>query len=313
MDLAVGEENNPPMVIAANPPFCQLMNYSLHELLGCPLSKIIVPDEKIKKQFLPVLYSRTSSLISDIVPLSPLCVPKDGKMIRLSSRIQLFFSENGVMRWTVTVIEGIEEAPASAEAPMTWLPGLPKWWSAYSNMASSGPLPLATLRASLPPNNRVVTSQQPATAATAPTASTTTNGGDAHSKDPTAAGRAGGAQVTGKRKLGDRSYDLGELLSNFAAPIPSPPVGTGDFAWLLKDGVGGGLVYAGSSGGQRGPLDAQQQQPWLPDFGKKAPLSSSSSPGGIEQHRSSAAAPPGGRGGDSGAGGRPRLGGLKPW
>ena len=29
MDLAVGEENNPPMVIAANPPFCQLMNYSL--------------------------------------------------------------------------------------------------------------------------------------------------------------------------------------------------------------------------------------------------------------------------------------------
>lgn len=311
MDSAVGEESNPPMVIAANPPFCQLINYSLHELLGCPLSKIIVPDEKIKKQFLPVLYNRTSSLISDIVPLSPLCVPKDGKMIRLSSRIQLFFSENGVMRWTVTVIEGIEEAPASAEAPMTWLPGLPKWWSAYSNMASSGPLPLATLRASLPPNNRLAPSQQQPGAPVA-TTSTTTNGGDAHSKDPAAAVRAGGAQVTGKRKLGDRSYDLGELLSNFAAPIPSPPVGTGDFAWLLKDGVGGGLVYAGSSGGQRGgPLDAQQQ-PWLPDFGKKA-LSSSSSPGGLEQHRPSAAAPPGARGGAGGAGGLPRLGTPKPW
>jgi hypothetical protein len=29
MDSAVGEESNPPMVIAANPPFCQLINYSL--------------------------------------------------------------------------------------------------------------------------------------------------------------------------------------------------------------------------------------------------------------------------------------------
>jgi hypothetical protein len=186
---------------------------------------------------------------------------------------------------------------------MTWLPGLPKWWSAYANMSST-PLPLATLRASFSPKPSSV----PSSLVTAGGGSA----GEALSKElaSRAATGGGGASVTGKRKLGDRSYDLGELLSNFAAPIPTPPAGTGDFAWLLKDGVGGGLVYAGSRGGD---APTPSQGPWLPELtSKKTPLSSAPSGSGL------GATLAGGRGAvpspsSSREQAGPRFGGRKPW
>lgn len=140
METTVGEEENPPMIVAANPAFCELTKYSLHELIGCPLPKILFPDEKVRKQYLPLVNNRKPDcLVSECISFSPICVPKTGGRMRLAGRLQVFYNEAGIMRWGVLAAETIEEDVASIEMPLHWQPGLPKWWHTFAEAPQTNP------------------------------------------------------------------------------------------------------------------------------------------------------------------------------
>lgn len=142
MESMPGEEFTPPIFVYANSAFCSLVRYPLHELLGCPLSKVSFPDEKVKRQLLSSISKSGRSIYlpqrgfleappssySEVIRLSPLFLPRNGRITRLSTRVQFFYNEHGRVKWKICCVDGVEESGV-IEMPINWLPGLPKWWT----------------------------------------------------------------------------------------------------------------------------------------------------------------------------------------
>jgi len=141
MENMPGEEFTPPIFVFASSAFCSLVGYQLHELLGCPLSKVSFPDERVKRQLLSSTKSGKSIYLlstgsqetpplsfSDVISLSPLFISRNGRISRRSTRVQFFYNERGRVKWKICCIDGVEEG-GIIEMPINWLPGLPKWWT----------------------------------------------------------------------------------------------------------------------------------------------------------------------------------------
>jgi hypothetical protein len=100
MESMPGEEFTPPIFVFANSAFCSLVRYPLvrrvlcvvcrairllytvpfpqHELLGCPLSKVSFPDEKVKRQLLSSISKSGRSIY----------LPQRGFLVQSSSKLQ---------------------------------------------------------------------------------------------------------------------------------------------------------------------------------------------------------------------------------
>lgn len=140
------------------------------------------------------------------------------------------------MRWSVLVVDNIEEN-VDVEMPLTWLPGLPRWWTAYADVSS----------ATLPTNISQPKGSNTKSTTQATTSHTTGRRDESNDLLPNAQTADAG---------GDNGNDPAIIPSFAKPPTPSAAAATPDFAWMLRDGVGSGLSYAGSRGmeGQRGDL-----------------------------------------------------------
>lgn len=130
------------------------------ELMGKPVLAVYVPDDKTKFQLLPY---RNDLPFSPIIPFSPLGVRKDGSIMRLATRLQMFsnhrlkvgfslifctrvhnFDAKATLAarlqpdWTIIVVDGIEEVSPSL-GTSSIMPHLPKWLGQNTAACTSCP------------------------------------------------------------------------------------------------------------------------------------------------------------------------------
>lgn len=140
-----------PHIVYANEAFCATLNYELHELQGCPISKIGIPTEAQKARMLEHLLHRAHPDLGDVLHFEMLMRRKDGSVIRTSSRAQVFFDGDGNAAWNIVCVDGV--SPVSAPPPpastiwdsdpitdsVSWL-----LFPSYYSSPSSGPSPPTT-------------------------------------------------------------------------------------------------------------------------------------------------------------------------
>jgi hypothetical protein len=68
------------------------------ELVELPLLKLAMIDLKVTRQLHALVREPAASLMGESVPITPLTVSKDGNMVRLSMRLQVFFGSSKQVR-----------------------------------------------------------------------------------------------------------------------------------------------------------------------------------------------------------------------
>jgi hypothetical protein len=127
----------PPVIAWANDKFLDQVGFTLAELVELPLLKLAMIDLKVTRQLHALVREPAASLMGESVPITPLTVSKDGNMVRLSMRLQVFFGSSKQPKWAVAIMDGIEE-DSRVHYPVSWIPGLPRWWQRMAVEAAQG-------------------------------------------------------------------------------------------------------------------------------------------------------------------------------
>lgn len=117
----------PPVFIWANEPFLQMVDFTLAELVELPLLKLSMIDFKVTRQLRSLVREPGPSLVSEAAPISPLLVRRDGSMVRIGTRLQVYFGPNKLPKWAIIVVDNVEQ-DTRVHHPVSWFPGLPRWW-----------------------------------------------------------------------------------------------------------------------------------------------------------------------------------------
>lgn len=245
-------EYSPPIFVFANDAFCSMVKYPLNELLGCPLSKVMFPDEQIKRKMNPFIAQKTPYPLSDLIYHSALCVTKDGKLFRFPSKYQICYSEHGQARWGIICGTGepVENVtfethiPAAASAASffarerddpTAMENLQ--WAAVdwaSNATGNGQALFGAAQAggflTGPPGDGPTSLVSRGSKINSMLAANTTR------ESADGVGRARITELEPTESNG--GADIGIDLLSFPSPLPSPlasGVASGDFSWLLQE------------------------------------------------------------------------------
>lgn len=103
MESMLREEFTPPIFVFASNAICALVRYPLHELLGCPLSKVssgregqaatALLDQQVWPQPPSGWFPGGPPLsYSQVIRLSPLYLPRNRKVTRLCTSVQFFYN-----------------------------------------------------------------------------------------------------------------------------------------------------------------------------------------------------------------------------
>ncbi|ELR23863.1 uncharacterized protein ACA1_123820 [Acanthamoeba castellanii str. Neff] len=87
-----------PIMVYASASFCELTQYELHELQGCPPVHLGVPDRTQHGQLIQNITHRTYADITDTIQVHPLMRTKNGNIIKTTLRHQAFFDDDGDVR-----------------------------------------------------------------------------------------------------------------------------------------------------------------------------------------------------------------------
>ncbi|ELR23868.1 uncharacterized protein ACA1_123880 [Acanthamoeba castellanii str. Neff] len=99
----------PPVFIWANEPFLQMVDFTLAELVELPLLKLSMIDFKVTRQLRSLVREPGPSLVSEAAPISPLLVRRDGSMVRIVTRLQVYFGPNKRPKWAIIVVDNVEQ------------------------------------------------------------------------------------------------------------------------------------------------------------------------------------------------------------
>jgi hypothetical protein len=132
----------PPVIITANEAFCSLFKYSVDELIGRHPSHIFVPQERLRKLVEPYVKGKFSQGVSPIILIKPYCVNRNGELMRVLSKHQIFYDESGELLWGVVYIESVVKKTTKTQlkvSPVMTIPlDPPGWIKKASDVSGSG-------------------------------------------------------------------------------------------------------------------------------------------------------------------------------
>lgn len=99
----------PPIYIYVNDAFCELLRYPLSEILACPVTKFSMPSEDNRANIMASLAEARPNGFSSITTFSPYAIKRDGTVIKLHGRHQMFFNETAHPKWGVMVVDSVSE------------------------------------------------------------------------------------------------------------------------------------------------------------------------------------------------------------